>query len=246
MEELWFEGNGGLTAWKPNPVFPTNRDVTVEDVDGLLHEIASACRFSSPAVRGSSSGLRLTETEADLGDIYKRLSGRDAKWLTRLILKNFEPVIYEPQIIYRSYHPFLPAIIKVQDDLAVAGRVLADIRRNRTVTGKNDLAEFLKPALGVKIGRQPWIKGRSIKHCLDMSHGRMSCEEKMDGEYCQIHIDLSKGRNCIQIFSKSGKDSTVDRIALHEYVARPWQEMQADIYLVRSDNHYKLASLHVT
>jgi DNA ligase 4 len=190
----------------------------VEDVDEILHEIASACRFSSPAVRGTSSGLRLAERETDLGDIYKRLSGRDAKWLTRLILKNFEPVIFDPQLIYRSYHPFLPAIIKVQDDLAVAGRVLANVQRNRT--GKADLAEFLKPALGVKIGRQPWLKGRSIKHCLDMSHGRMSCEDKLDGEYCQIHIDLSKGKNCIQIFSKSGKDSTMDRIALHEYVSR--------------------------
>ncbi|KAK4453091.1 hypothetical protein QBC34DRAFT_216504 [Podospora aff. communis PSN243] len=199
----------------PNPVSVTQRDVTVEDIDELLHDIASGCRFSSPEVRGTYSGLRLTEREADLGDVYKRLSARDAKWLTRLVLKNFAPVVFDPQLIYRNYHPFLPAIIKVQDDLAVAGRILANVQRNRTVTGKADLAEFLKPALGVKIGRQPWIKGRSIKHCLDMSHGRMSCEEKMDGEYCQIHIDLSKGRNCIQIFSKSGKDSTMDRIALH-------------------------------
>ncbi|KAK0626413.1 hypothetical protein B0T14DRAFT_103043 [Immersiella caudata] len=207
----------------PNPVSVTQRDVTVEDIDELLHEIASACRFSSPTVRGTNSGLRLAEHEADLGDIYKRLSGRDAKWLTRLILKNFEPVIFDPQLIYRNYHPFLPAIIRVQDDLAVAGKVLANIRQNRTVTGRADLAEFLKPALGVKIGRQPWIKGRSIKHCLDMSHGRMSCEEKMDGEYCQIHIDLSKGRSCIQIFSKSGKDSTMDRIALHDSIRQSLQ-----------------------
>jgi DNA ligase 4 len=40
-------------------------------------------------------------------------------------------------------------------------------------------------------------------------------ERKYDGEYCQVHIDLSKGMDCIQIFSKSGKDSTVDRIGLH-------------------------------
>ena len=217
---------------KPNPVSPTQGDVTVEEIDGVLHEIAAACRFSSPAVRGSSSGILLTEREAELGDIYKRLSARDAKWFTRLILKNFEPVVFDPQLIYRSYHPFLPAIIKVQDDLVVAGRVLANVRRKRT--GKADLAEFLKPALGVKIGRQPWHKGRSIKHCLDMSHGRMSCEDKMDGEYCQIHIDLSKGRNCIQIFSKSGKDSTMDRIALHKYVT-PSQPKELTLTVLQFD-----------
>lgn len=51
----------------------------------------------------------------------------------------------------------------------------------------------------------------------------MSCEEKLDGEYCQIHIDLSKGRDCIQIFSKSGKDSTMDRTGLHDSIRRSLQ-----------------------
>lgn len=75
----------------------------------------------------------------------------------------------------------------------------------------------MKPKLGVKVGRQQWLKGRSIKHCLDMGHGRMSVEQKMDGEYCQIHIDASKGKHGVQIISKSGKDSTEDRQALHGY-----------------------------
>ncbi|KAL2000795.1 hypothetical protein VTN02DRAFT_2599 [Thermoascus thermophilus] len=44
---------------------------------------------------------------------------------------------------------------------------------------------------------------------------RMSVERKYDGEYCQVHIDLSKSRDPIQIFSKSGKDSTIDRQGIH-------------------------------
>jgi DNA ligase 4 len=43
----------------------------------------------------------------------------------------------------------------------------------------------------------------------------MSVERKYNGEYCQIHIDLSKASNSIKIFSKSGKDSTIDRIRLY-------------------------------
>jgi len=199
----------------------------VDEIDEKLHNIAAACRFSSPAVRRSASGLRTTSRETELGYLYRRVSARDAKWLTRLILKNYEPVILDPQLIYRSYHPFLPSILKVQDDLVVASRILANVQRDRTVTGKASLATYLKPSLGVKIGRQPWFKGRSIKHCLNMSHGRMSCEEKLDGEYCQIHIDLSKGRNCIQIFSKSGKDSTMDRIGLHDSIRRSLKLGQA-------------------
>jgi DNA ligase-4 len=191
--------------------------VTVEEIDGLLHSIAAACRFSSPSVRSSAEN-RPADQELSLGDLYRRLSARDAKWLTRLLLKNYEPIVLDQRVVCAGYHPLLPTVLKVQDDLAVAGRILDTLKLDRTVTGKSELAEYLKPTLGVKIGRQMWMKGRSIKHCLSMVQGRISCEEKMNGEYCQIHIDLSKGRDCIQIFSKSGKDSTRDRMALHEYV----------------------------
>jgi len=116
----------------------------------------------------------------------------------------------------------LPMILKVQDDFTVAARFIRDYHRRKALAGevpsRDELARHLKPTLGVKVGRQVWLKGRSIKHCLDMGHGRMRCEEKIDGEYCQIHVDLSKGRDCIQIFSKSGKDSTRDRAGLHEAI----------------------------
>ncbi|KAL2119575.1 hypothetical protein VTJ04DRAFT_6536 [Mycothermus thermophilus] len=202
----------------PNPVTADDNPVTVEEIDELLHAIAATCRFSSPAVRRSAAAASRKDDakhEFSLGDLYRRLSARDAKWLTRLILKNYEPVLLNIHSVCASYHPLLPVILKVQDDLAVAGQILDKIRRDETVTGQTDLAQYLKPTLGVKVGRQMWFKARSIKHCLSMLQGRVSCEEKLDGEYCQVHIDLSKGYDCIQIFSKSGKDSTKDRIALH-------------------------------
>ncbi|KAL1841446.1 hypothetical protein VTJ49DRAFT_7061 [Mycothermus thermophilus] len=180
----------------PNPVSPSQRPVTVEEIDELLHAIAATCRFSSPAVRRSAPERSSAQHDLSLGSLYQRVSARDAKWLTRLILKNYEPVFLDLHVVCSSYHPLLPTILKVQDDLAVAGRILDNFRRDRTVTGQSDLAQYLKPTLGVK--------------------GRVSCEDKLDGEYCQIHIDLSRGYNCIQIFSKSGKDSTQDRLALHE------------------------------
>lgn len=47
----------------------------------------------------------------------------------------------------------------------------------------------------------------------------MSMERKYDGEYCQIHIDLSRGDDqWLKIFSKSGRDSTGDRVKVREYV----------------------------
>ncbi|KAL2157585.1 hypothetical protein VTH06DRAFT_5963 [Thermothelomyces fergusii] len=208
-----------ILAQTPNPVSPAHKPVTVEEIDAVLHGIAAACRFSSPSVRSLAEDS-LVDKELSLGSLYQRLSARDAKWLTRLILKNYEPVVLDPRVVCASYHPLLPAILKVQDDLSVAGRIVDALKRDRTVTGKSELANYLKPTLGVKVGRQTWLKGRSIKHCLSLVQGRISCEEKIDGEYCQIHIDLSKGSNCIQIFSKSGRDSTRDRLALHDSIRK--------------------------
>ncbi|KAI3576814.1 hypothetical protein IWW34DRAFT_626487 [Fusarium oxysporum f. sp. albedinis] len=156
----------------------------------------------------------------DLESLYRRLSATEAKWFTRLVLKSYQPLVLDPHLIYRLCDPILPCVVKIQDDFATAitslqairGRLLPNAGRK---TPREQIMGTVKPQLGVKIGRQPWVKGRSIKHCLDMGHGRMSVEEKIDGEYCQIHVDPSKGDKCIQIFSKSGKDSTEDRVALH-------------------------------
>ncbi|RAL03067.1 ATP dependent DNA ligase domain protein [Aspergillus ibericus CBS 121593] len=80
--------------------------------------------------------------------------------------------------------------------------------------------QYISPDVGVKIGRPDYYKARSIKHCCRMiGSRRMSIERKYDGEYCQIHIDLSRRLNPIQIFSKSGKDSTKDRAGIHQVVS---------------------------
>lgn len=121
-------------------------------------------------------------------------------------------VLHEYTVL-SSYHVLLPQLLKVRDDLSLT---TAFLRHVNQADDYDHVAMILKPKLGVKVGRQPWLKGRSIKNCLDMVMGRdVSVEQKIDGEYCQIHIDISKGTKHIQIFSKSGKDSTNDRSALH-------------------------------
>lgn len=84
----------------------------------------------------------------------------------------------------------------------------------RSYRSKRTALLVLKPQLGIKVGRQDWFKARSIKHCVNMGHGRMSVEEKIDGEFCQIHVGITGQSHRIQIFSKSGKDSTEDRKGL--------------------------------
>ncbi|KAI8633048.1 hypothetical protein F5Y19DRAFT_416311 [Xylariaceae sp. FL1651] len=190
---------------------------TVEEIDETLSRIAATCRFSSPAVRALQSTPTTRHRESSLASIYKRLSSRGAKWFTRLVLKNYQPVTMNAHIVFRNYHPLLPQMMKIRDDLSIA---TAFVRHISEISNEpSAISSILKPRLGTKVGRQPWFKGRSIKNCLDMARGReVICEQKIDGEYCQIHIDLQKPPNYIQIFSKSGKDSTIDRKRLHKAI----------------------------
>ncbi|KAI0403243.1 hypothetical protein F4802DRAFT_572869 [Xylaria palmicola] len=192
-------------------------DITVEQIDKTLGHVAAGCRFSSPAVRALHQTTDVQDPNALLASIYTQLSSRDAKWFTRLVLKNYQPVTLDSHVIFRNYHPLLPQMMKIRDDLSNA---IACVRHiNNEVDAPSTIASYLKPRLGTKVGRQPWFKGRSMKNCFDMLQGRdVSCEQKIDGEYCQIHIDLRKPRDCIQIFSKSGKDSTADRTSLHRAI----------------------------
>ncbi|KAI0525474.1 hypothetical protein F5B22DRAFT_343135 [Xylaria bambusicola] len=215
---------------------PNSRDdtthLTVEEIDETLGRVAAACRFSSPAVRALHQASNLRDLNALLADIYTRLGSRDAKWFTRLVLKNYRPVELNEHVVFRSYHPLLPQMMKIRDDLAAATAYVRHIDETRDAP--ETIASILKPRLGTKVGRQPWLKGRSIKHCMDMAQGReVLCEQKIDGEYCQIHIDLQKPRDCIRIFSKSGKDSTADRIGLHKSILESLKIGHADCQLAK-------------
>ena len=193
----------------------------MEQVDQLFHGLASGIRWSSPAIRASQTPLT-HRNRGDLERIFSRVTAAEAKWLTRLVLKSYAPLIFDEHLILRLCDPLLPSVLKIREDFTSAVdlvqsmrvRLLSNTGDNRESTQSQLLAN-VKPKPGTKVGRQHWVKGRSIKHCLDQSRGRMSVEQKVDGEYCQIHIDLSKGAQCVQIFSKSGKDSTEDREGLH-------------------------------
>ncbi|KAF7554047.1 hypothetical protein G7046_g6920 [Stylonectria norvegica] len=208
-----------LLTVTPSPVHDKKHQVSVEEIDQIFHDLASKVKWSSPTIRASQATLTQSN-RGDLEHLYRRFSAREAKWFTRLVLKDYQPLTFDPHLIYRLCDPILPSVLKIQDDFCTAikatqaakGKLLPNSVRRKS---REQILSSIKPRLGVKVGRQTWLKGRSIKNCLDIGHGRMSVEEKIDGEYCQIHIDPSKGKACIQIFSKSGKDSTEDRVALH-------------------------------
>lgn len=203
-------------------------EVTTEEIEKVTLEITSKKAFSGPGIKRLARGIPVDDSTL-LRPLYTRLQSREAKWLTRLILKNNSPVIVPKSLVYRCYHYLLPDLVKVQSEFTAALELLRTGRlrdmssmpsETERALGKEDLMKYLLPKIGVKVGRPPFFKARSIKHCFDIAQNRrMSVEKKYDGEYCQVHIDLTQERRqWIKIFSKSGKDSTEDRVNVHSAI----------------------------
>ncbi|QIX01603.1 hypothetical protein AMS68_007120 [Peltaster fructicola] len=205
------------------PAFPK---VSLVEVDKLLTWLASQCRFSDPSLLlqpPSSSEVR----DRYFGTVFKRLPGKDAKWLVRLILKDLSPVVVDERLVLKCFHFLLPDLLRFQQNLPEAiSSLRADFKQFSSTTDHRSerllrihASSSLKPLINTKVSRPEFTKARSIEHCLRML-GSYSwvIERKYDGEYAEIHIDLTRSRTpaeCIKIFAKSGKDATQDRIGIH-------------------------------
>jgi len=206
-----------LNAGGP-PAMPA---VSLQEVDEMLRLIAGQCRFSDPQCKLPPGSSEMRDNA--ISNIFKRVSPQEGKWLVRLVLKDFLPVQVNEMVVLKSFHFLLPDLLRFQNKFEAAVCLLKtelreyhekpDPRSERLL--RQGAAALLCPAVGIKIGRPDFHKARSIDHCMKMLGGKAwVLERKYDGEYCEVHVDLRKSSQpseCIQIFSKSGKDSTADR-----------------------------------
>ncbi|KAM3417169.1 hypothetical protein BST61_g5431 [Cercospora zeina] len=174
----------------------------------MLQSLAGHSAFSGPTVPRLPPGSSETRDKL-LSNVFNRASPAESKWLVRLILKDFRPVQCDDRVFLKAFHFLLPDLLRFQCDFVAAMRLLktalkkypdAPDWRSEALHRKSIAdAQTIKPVMA---GSKPWV-----------------LERKYDGEYCEIHVDLRRSTNplhCIKIFSKSGKDSTRDRIGIHE------------------------------
>ena len=198
------------------------QEVTLEEIDMALNQIAAKMALSSSDVRDRGTPCNAYEA---LIPIFQRLQSWEGKWLVRMILKSYRPVVVPEYTVMQQFHFLLPDLLRLQNSFEAVAEMLADTaiaqippRPNPAYINalKISVQQHLAPRTGVMIRRAPYDKARSLKHCCQLAGARrMSVERKYDGEYCQIHIDLFNRHGCIKIFSKSGKDSSADRLPLH-------------------------------
>ncbi|KAF2096125.1 hypothetical protein NA57DRAFT_78898 [Rhizodiscina lignyota] len=230
LQEYREPGQGGLAEClerllRPYDAEKTHCHVTVNEVDSALESIAARCRFSAPEILLKSTPDSMEEI---LGPVVRSMRSYEAKWFVRLVLKDFSPVVLEYWHTLATYHFLLPELLRFQNSFAAAVALLKEPLKQYHANPnpasqrlhRNEAAQLIRPRIGIKLGQPFTHKARSMDHCLQMANRkRWSAELKYDGEYCEIHIalqqDISKR---IKIFSKSGKDSTEDRAALHQTI----------------------------
>ncbi|KAK6428190.1 hypothetical protein LTR95_015670, partial [Oleoguttula sp. CCFEE 5521] len=210
---------------------PAQPIVTLEEVDDFLITLAGGCRFSDPSIQQLPAGSSEARDQL-LARLILRLEPVYAKWLVRLVMKDLSPVKVDEGLVLRSFHFLLPDLLRFQQNFALAISLLRgplgeyperpDPRSQRLL--RQQATARIKPCVGVKVGRPTFHKARSMQHCTNLlGQQEWVLERKYDGEYCEIHIDLSLSPDpvqCIKIFSKSGKDSTADRKGIHDTLVK--------------------------
>lgn len=197
--------------------------VTLRELDCILDRLAALSPFSSDDLRNDSEEeqCNLTSSAELLSGVFRRLRSNEAKWLVRMLSKNYSPARIPDMLAMRRFHPLLSDLLRFQNSIPAATRLLGRLNTQQTPIQAvqhiwDHLWDVLQPQVGVMIARPAYEKARSIRHCCQLARlRRMSVERKYDGEYCQIHVDLSNRESGIKIFSKGGRDSTRDRMGLH-------------------------------
>ncbi|KFA48997.1 hypothetical protein S40293_09786 [Stachybotrys chartarum IBT 40293] len=202
-------------------------EAILEEIDDVLDQVAALSSFSSASLREKVTKKhgRLSRADDLLAKIFRVLRSSECKWMIRMISKNYSPVRVPETLVMSRFHFLLPDLLRFQNSIPAAVELLGSptirhMPNQPAVDTCTDLKEVasnaLEPQVGIMTARTTYEKARSIRHCCQLAGPRwMSVERKYDGEYCQIHIDLNRPRAGIKIFSKSGRDSTSDRVGIH-------------------------------
>jgi DNA ligase-4 len=207
-----------------------DREVTLEEIHHALERLAERSSFDEKAYL--------------LKPIFWRLHSSEAKWLVRMILKTYSPVEIPGHVVLGCFHFLLPQIIHFRNSLADAIEVLQipelssiphDPPEELRHQYRQECARHVGPRLGVPLQRQEFLQARGIGHCCRTANQKtMSVERKYDGWYVQVHIDISKGKDRIRIFSKRSKNLTAAAWRLHDALEAGLRLDHPDCTITRS------------
>ncbi|KAJ3968898.1 hypothetical protein EV361DRAFT_829385 [Lentinula raphanica] len=211
-------------------------DLNIFEVNALLDQLASTSPwshsdYSKKNLSRASTKSLLTRRDI-LKSLYRRMIPCEAAVLTQIILKDLRGLLYpqietDPTAALRDYNTKAVKILTKENAMFAWDPTN---RMNRSYRARWDIDAAAKafesgkevgPRPGTQIGVPKSQKGRSCKHALGFfaESSQVWAETKYDGERAQIHVQVTPGQKPrITIFSKSKRDSTGDRRAVHEVI----------------------------
>ncbi|KAK1227208.1 hypothetical protein PQX77_009842 [Marasmius sp. AFHP31] len=209
--------------------------LSLQAVDALLDELAATSRFTDPRIKAKFPKRNRRKREDILKELFRPMSPSDAACLTQIILKDVRPLMYplcEKQMHYTAALKEFKSNCVIELSRLSAMKAwdptLSLLKSHRVCSSLEDAAAAFErgramsvPVLGVQVEIPKSQKGRNLSHALSYISTSKSvwAETKYDGERAQIHVQLTNGVSRIKIFSKSGRDSTNDRAAVHPIIS---------------------------
>ncbi|KAK9474085.1 uncharacterized protein V1510DRAFT_441790 [Dipodascopsis tothii] len=211
--------------------------VAVHELDHALDQLAALCSFSAPTVcqgwaphAPAANRNRQTRSEI-LIPLLRRMRPHELKWLVRIVLKDLLPVVLPQAFVMGKIHFALPILYACHGTIPTAAHSLTGGQYDiflptpspphfKLAAYKRLLLRLLEPTPGVQIKPPSCYKARTFADVLAVCPPPAWAEVKYDGERMQIHVERRPGSSdpVVRIFSKSGRDSTVDRAGIHRPV----------------------------
>ncbi|KAF8074808.1 hypothetical protein FPV67DRAFT_1777589 [Lyophyllum atratum] len=206
--------------------------LSIADVDELLDELASTSGYTDISVRKRYPQAKRRARLPIIKDLFRKLSPLDAGFLTQIILKDLRPILYplrETHYIAAllGHNTASVKMLSKEDAMNLWDPTKWMLKAYRVMSNLTETAnsfelppserEPVVPKIGIPVTIPKSEKGRSPRHALQYFRNsrQIWAETKYDGERAQIHVEVQENRTNITIFSKSKRDSTWDRKAVH-------------------------------
>ncbi|KJA15564.1 hypothetical protein HYPSUDRAFT_101902, partial [Hypholoma sublateritium FD-334 SS-4] len=210
--------------------------LSIAEVAELLDELAALSPYSHNSIHRKHPKAHRRSRANVMQSLFRRLSLFDAAVVTQIILKDLRPLLYPLTELHYSaalVNFNTAAVTMLTKEHAMRawntqGLLPKFFRVRATFDAAGALAEKgtssycdAQPAIGFPIAVPKSEKGQSCPHALGLLFPveTVWAETKYDGERAQIHVKVrADGGSDITIFSKSRRESTDDRVAVHEII----------------------------
>ncbi|KAG7443683.1 uncharacterized protein BT62DRAFT_325260 [Guyanagaster necrorhizus] len=207
--------------------------LTIDEADMFLDELAAISVYSHDSVRSKYPSAIRRKRNHIIREIYSTLSAVDASFLTQIILKDLRPLLYSSNSRHyadalKNYNSTSIRALTKEDAMKIWDPTKSMLQSYSHAATLEDAAAAFEngvtisaPRLGTPIEIPKSWKGQGCSHALSLLRSAkvVWVETKYDGERAQIHVEvLPSGIPNITIFSKSRRDSTQDRAAIHSII----------------------------